>query len=450
MDKEKMYEKIKNYNIFIYDKFEIKYNLDEIEILYYYEIVGLKKFIHKLVIPYSKINLDKEFVEKLVFNIGLIELVSYWKATIAPKLVINCGNITNKQKDYFRKVYYYGQGEFFYKNNLNPCYDDFIEFDCKGKRYDKDIDYYGTGNIIAVGGGKDSCVTLSLYEKNNSNCFIINPKDVQLECAHIAGYDDSKIYKIRRILDKGIIDLNNEGFLNGHIPFSAMIAFVSFLTAYLNNKKSIILSNENSANEANVLGTKINHQYSKSYEFESDFQEYAKKFLNKDIKYYSFLRPLNEYQIGMIFSKNKAYHKIFKSCNLGSKNDKWQWCCNCAKCLYIYSLLSPFLYKKDLEEIFGEDMFENQELLSIFTELLGKSKNKPFECVGTYEEINYAITKTVQKLEKKDLPYLLNYYYHHYYDESILSKDLEHFYSEDNSLPLLDSKRLKEVINYDK
>ena len=44
------------------------------------------------------------------------------------------------------------------------------------------------------------------------------------------------------------------------------------------SKKYILLSNESSANESNVDGTKINHQYSKTYEFECDFNEYTKKY----------------------------------------------------------------------------------------------------------------------------------------------------------------------------
>ena len=38
-------------------------------------------------------------------------------------------------------------------------------------------------------------------------------------------------------------------------------------------KNAEVLSNESSANEPTVIGTKINHQYSKTYEFENDFNE---------------------------------------------------------------------------------------------------------------------------------------------------------------------------------
>ncbi len=449
MNNKKTWEEIKKYDTFVYDKFNINYEENYIEIIYDYKIINLKEFKHIIKIPYAIKNIDKEFVEKLAFNIGLLEIVSYWKATLAPNIIVNCGKINEKQQHFFKKVYYYGLSELIYKNKIKLNYADFVNFKFNGNYYDKFIEYKGSGNLIAVGGGKDSCVTLDLYSKENSGCLIINPKEVMLNCAYAAGYEDRDIYKVYRTIDKNLLELNDLGFLNGHTPFSAMVAFVSFLTAYLNNKKYIVLSNESSANETNILGEKINHQYSKSYEFEKDFQDYAQEFLNKDIKYYSFLRPLTEYQIAMIFAKYPKFHHIFKSCNVGSKNMNWTWCCNCAKCLFIYSLLSPFLYKDELIAIFKEDLFTKENMLPLFLELLGKSNIKPFECVGTFEEINYAITKTIKKLDKNNLPYLLKYYYDNYYDEKILNIDLEHFFDNNNSLLENDIIKLKEILNND-
>ena len=37
------------------------------------------------------------------------------------------------------------------------------------------------------------------------------------------------------------------------------------------------MSNEDSANQSNVNGENINHQYSKTYEFETDFRNFTKK-----------------------------------------------------------------------------------------------------------------------------------------------------------------------------
>lgn len=443
---KKTLEEIKKYDTFIYDHFEIEYEEKKLNVCYYYEIVGLQKFIHRLEIPIKNQNIDLDYVEKLVFQIGLLELVSYYKATVASVIEVRCGKIDETQTSFFKKVYYYGLGEFFYLNGLSLSYDQFVTIHSIGKVYDREITYQGTGSLIAVGGGKDSCVTLSLLDKKDNGCFMINPKQVMKACAYAAGYTDDDIYSVKRVIDQNLLKLNEEGYFNGHTPFSAMVAFVSYLTAYLNGKKYIVLSNESSANESNVVGTKINHQYSKSYEFEHDFQTYANTYLGKDIYYYSLLRPLTEYQIGMLFSKFKKFHPVFKSCNVGSKGTTWHWCCDCAKCLFVYTLLSPHLYKDELVSIFGEDLFEKETLLTTFEELLGKRNTKPFDCVGTFEEVNYAVTKTIQKLDGVSLPYLLQYYKEHYYDESILSLKLEdQFYSE-HSLNEEDVKLVKEAL----
>ena len=250
-----------------------------------------------------------------------------------------------------------------------------------------------------------------------------------------------------RTIDKNIIDLNNKGFLNGHTPFSAMLAFVSYFIAYMVGKKYVALSNENSANESNVIGEKINHQYSKSFEFECDFEKYSTEYLKAPVKYFSFLRPISELQIAKILARKEQYHKVFKSCNVGSKNKEWNWCCNCAKCLFSYTILSPYLYKDKLVNIFGEDMFENKELLQTFIELIGKGETKPFDCVGTFEEVNFAISKTINILESKNekLPYLLDYYKENYQLVDT-SNDITKLFNEENNLNDEQKERLRKEV----
>jgi hypothetical protein len=299
-----------------------------------------------------------------------------------------------------------------------------------------------------VGGGKDSTVTLELLKNESRNyCFLINPKKDSLDCINVSGYDNNKVIEIYRTIDSNLINLNKEGYLNGHTPFSALVAFISYLTAYLTRTKYIVLSNESSANESNVVGTKINHQYSKSFEFELDFYNYTNTYLDKNIKYFSLLRGISEIQIAMLFSNYEKYHHIFKSCNVGSKNDNWNWCCECAKCLFVYIILSPFLYRDKLVSIFGKDLYEREEYLETFKELCGFSDNKPFDCVGTYDEANYGIQVTIKKLEKEHqkLPYLLEYYKNNYYN-TLIDEDLLIKFNEENNIPDEYKKLLKEEV----
>ena len=102
--------------------------------------------------------------------------------------------------------------------------------------------------------------------------------------------------------------------------------------------KYVALSNESSANESTVAGSTVNHQYSKSFEFEQDFHKYEKDWLGSGVYYFSMLRPLSEFQIAKYFAGATAYHDIFRSCNAGSKQDIW--CGHCPKCLFVFLILT--------------------------------------------------------------------------------------------------------------
>ncbi len=444
----KDYKELRNlYSDFIYEGYEIQKQEDKIVITYNFTIPNLTSFHPKY--EFKKFIID-DMAKNIIFHIGLVELISYWKSTLSPNVYIKAGYIDEDQIEWFKKMYFYGLGELFYRNNIDLNINNFMNIICEvDKKETVNIDYQGYGNLIALGGGKDSNVTMEVLkdQKEVNDIFIINPNVVTIECAKTAGYNDDKIVSIKRILDKKIIELNEQGFINGHTPFNAIIAFNAYLQAYINKKKYIVLSNESSANESNVINSETNHQYSKSFEFEKDFSNYIKKYFKIDINYFSLLRPLSEYQIALLFSKYKKYHKIFKSCNIGSKEEKWKWCNNCPKCLFVFTILSPFLYKDELIQIFKEDLFEKKELLNTFIELIGYGEHKPFECVGTYLEIRYAISKTINNIDG-ELPYLLNYYKNNYNLEN-LNLDLEHNYNEENNLsPTFDALLKEELKKY--
>jgi hypothetical protein len=121
-----------------------------------------------------------------------------------------------------------------------------------------------------------------------------------------------------RQLDPKLFQLNQTGErYNGHVPITGILSFISVLTAYLYNFNEIVLSNENSANVGNMTldGIEINHQRSKSEEFEQLFQSYIHTNISKNLKYYSLLRPRNELRIVQEFCKYPQYFHSFSSCN---------------------------------------------------------------------------------------------------------------------------------------
>lgn len=408
------------YPLFVYDSYSITETEESIFVKYNFEIEGLSKFSPTWTFPkpqdFSIEKVGREFFENLVFNLGMVELVSYWKLTCSPYVKINCGALCKEQITWWKKLYLNGLGEFLYTNGIYEYLQkeqiELMNIKCDCKQIKTDLNVKGlnlSGNVIPVGGGKDSVVTLELLkgEMKNNICYIVNPRGASISTAHIAGYED--IFAPKRTLDKNMLELNTKGFLNGHTPFSAILAFSSYISAIILGKMYIVLSNEASANEPNVEGTNINHQYSKSLEFENDFRDYSRSFLCKNgPEYFSMLRPWSEWQIVKEFVKHKKYFKDFKSCNVGSKQDIW--CENCPKCLYVYIMLCGHLTEVDTQSIFKTNMLDNMNLKDIFEGLIKPDKDKPFECVGTKEEVNLSLNMYLRKIKKENIPVLLEHY----------------------------------------
>ncbi len=355
-------------------------------------------------------NIPERQLEALVFQIGMTELVSYWKIACPKRVVVKPFALTDSQKAFWKKLYYNGLGEFLYLNSITISEADLMGLDSVpqlpmsfqggivwGKESMGSVKFEER-TLVPIGGGKDSVVTLEcLRNEMPAIPLIVNPRGATLNCVKTAGYKENEFIVINRTLDPTMLKLNAEGYLNGHTPFSALLAFISILVAFGSRSKYIALSNENSANESTVPGTNINHQYSKSVEFESDFRRYVAENLNDEVQYFSFLRPLSELQIAKLFSQCKAYHPVFRSCNAGSKTDSW--CGKCPKCLFTWIILSPFLSREELTNIFGKDLMADASLQPILEELDGTAAVKPFECVGTVEEVRACLNATTETLE---------------------------------------------------
>lgn len=460
MNKTQLYHELREtYPEFHYKSYRITEDTDTIFLDYEFEIPRLAEFHPHLEIAKKQLSLkplDDPIVQNLAFQIGLVELISYWKASCAPQVIIDCGQLDAEQIAWWKKLYFYGLGELFYTNGIQNSLDDFMTISCdtEANRFDYSASTApASGYLVLIGGGKDSIVTLETLDTNPARdyCMIVNPKPVTRKCAELAGFADEHVIEIRRTIDPTLLELNQRGFINGHTPFSTMLAFVSYLVAYLTGLAEVVVSNESSANEANVACAKVNHQYSKSFEFEQDFNAYAEHYLKAPVRYFSFLRPLNELQIAKIFAGLDRYHHVFKSCNVGSKGPEWVWCGHCAKCLFAFTVLAPYLYPDQLIDIFGKDLFADSTLEKTFLELIGRGDNKPFDCVGTFAEVNFAVSLTIEHLQSagRPLPYLLQLYLERY-GLVDTSEDITLQYNDENNLTAEQNALLRaEILQHD-
>lgn len=90
-------------------------------------------------------------------------------------------------------------------------------------------------------------------------------------------------------------------------------------------------------------------------------------------------------------------------------------------------------------------------MLPILDQLIGLETEKPFECVGSREEINVALSMTARQMKKegKKLPLLINHYiqtplYGQYKDEH---NPYNGYYNQENLVPSRFEPLLKKALN---
>lgn len=353
-------------------------------------------------------NIDLFVLDKFLEPLNLILGISYYKLYCPKKIETFCP-LTKEQADFWNTVYKKGLGEFAYRNKLDPK--DFANFKSSKKeaaalKINKIEVKMANGPIpinvknrglLGIGGGKDSIVAAELLKGNLdfSSC-IIETQKVDPISNQVAEKIGNPIVKIKRNLDPQIFN-KFEGAYNGHIPISAIFSFIGLLSAAVYGYKYIIVGNEHSSNFGNITykGETINHQWSKSMEYELLLQEYTRKFITTDITYFSLLRQFYEIRIAEMFSGHKKYLPTFSSCNRNFKvyneRPKTLWCGECPKCAFVFLMLSAFMDKKELINIFQKNLLADEKLVPLYNDLLGFGHLKPFDCVGTFEESQAAL-----------------------------------------------------------
>lgn len=439
------------YPVFWYHDFTLIESDEEFRVQFDFEIQGLSHFNPDFIIAKPKggdVFSNLRAVREAAFSLGMVELISYWKLTCAPTVIVECGRLNEDQIRWWKKLYFHGLGEFFYKNNIHVDMDGFMNLTSTGEAITGQMDqrvYHG--NLIPVGGGKDSFVSLELLKdsKEDNHAFVINHVMSAVHAAFAAGYRGESLIIAERTLDSRMLEFNKCGFLNGHTPFSALCAFAASLTAIIYGIQNICLSNEDSANESTIKDSTVNHQYSKTFMFEQDFKHYMDTYITPEVHYFSLLRPLSELQIAGLFSTLTDYLPVFRSCNVGQKEEKW--CGHCAKCLFVCVLLSAYLDDETLVNIFHADMLNDPTMYDLLAQLTGISDNKPFECVGTRDEVNVAINMSISSHlhQNKPIPYLYQKYmespYYDYYKNKSVDWDS---FQEENLVPPSMQKKLKD------
>lgn len=336
--------------------------------------------------------------------------VSYYKAYLAPKISVEAGQIDQQLADFLSETYQKGLGEFFYINELNPRTP--IAFPVTQTEILNMLSVSGEGSLIGLGGGKDSLVSVELLRETAGASTWSVGHQKQLE--PLAERTALPHYWVERAWDRQLLDLNQAGAYNGHVPISAILATAGSVVAVLSGKRDVVVSNEQSANEPTLTyeGLDINHQYSKSSAFEVAYQEQLQRLFGDGLRYYSLLRPLSELHISKLFSEMafETYKDVFSSCNRAftHTSDSMSWCGECPKCAFVFLALTPFVERSELETLWGKNLLLDPSLEPLYRQLLGIEGDKPLECVGEIKESRSAMRLAFETYPELKDSYLFN------------------------------------------
>ena len=414
-------------------------------------------------LDFSQINFDKKFLDwiknwekkskklldNLLFFLHLILWSSYYKLTCEKWIKIKSWTLKKTQWHFFDRLYKKGLWEFFYENKIdfrwlvNFPYNKFSDF--KSVK----IEHNNDKILVPFWWWKDSSALIAMLEEEWLDFELFTLWDYKIT-NQVAEKFWKKIISVKRKLSANLKELNESwNFLNWHVPISSIYWAVALFVAATWNFNYIALANESSANEPNTIWNwaEINHQWTKSIEFESRFSEFIEENI-VNIKYFSFLRPYNEEKITEIFlEKCEKIFNVFSSCNKNFIQDKdlfhqnkekskertikeikkiakqenrktkytwpklvkWEnktkeqkWCCNCPKCAFVFIMFSSKIWVEKTSKIFWKNLFLNSDLEQTFLELAGFWDKKPFECVWTFNEVRNAFSKILKNLTKEE------------------------------------------------
>lgn len=372
------------------------------------------ELVETVTVPGAPFNLDStraEAVQRALRLLHLIAGVSYYKAAVPGRILIDSYSIDSATAQLVESVYLHGLGEFAYRNGLDlhgrfklpVTVDEGAAAAAAGLRQHA---------LVAIGGGKDSLVSIEALRSAGIAQTVtwIGGSQLIRACAERTGLP---LQNIGRTLAPQLFELNRQGAWNGHIPVTAVNSAIMVLAALLAGVDQVVFSNERSASYGSQIvaadgsaTNEVNHQWSKGWSFEQAFAQYVERNIAADLHYYSLLRPLSELAVARQFAKNDHYDAHFSSCNrnfhIMGERPVHRWCGVCPKCHFVFLALAPFMPKTRLVSIFGRNLLDDAAQAGGYDALLEFQDHKPFECVGEGRESRAALATLATRAEWKE------------------------------------------------
>lgn len=403
-------------DVFLYKNFSIAEDHTTVSFDYEIKKNGITHTLQEILkFPVELSNSDAQQHSLRALHLALG--ISYYK-TFLPSTIQHPYTMGSTEVQFWNNIWANGLGEFLYVNKLSR--DMLAEFSVQeGVSFESAHDEAPARNgaILGIGGGKDSIVAGELLKEIGVEVtgFVMATGEQLGQTKSVAKTMGVELLVVERFLDKQLLELQEKpGAYKGHIPISLIFGLVGAALAIATHNKYTVVANEASASIPRIewLGNAVNHQWSKSYEFEKELQKFIITEITPSVTYFSAVRSLTSVAIAKLFSSYEQYFEVFTSDNYvfridPSSRPNGRWSLESPKSLSSFILLAPWLSEGSMWRIFGDDFLDQRSLEQLFLELLGKIGHPPLDCIGTVEELTLSINLTSQQ-DKFTKSYLMD------------------------------------------
>ena len=119
------------YPKFVYQKYSHKISGNNLEIFFDFKTGPDISFQPKLLIKNISTEMIKRIgegaLDNLIFNLGMIESLSYWKATCSKEIIVRAGYLSKNQIRWWKELILDGMGQYFFENKIDFRKPDFID-----------------------------------------------------------------------------------------------------------------------------------------------------------------------------------------------------------------------------------------------------------------------------------------------------------------------------------
>jgi hypothetical protein len=338
-----------------------------------------------------------ELLHRVFASIGLALAPYYFRLTDYAAVRIDCSDIPEEAFSFFERYFQHGLAEFRYRRGLNPIRPIRV-YSSEPCNSGRPFPVAGDGVLMLNGGGKDTVVMAELLKSTGLRLgwCVINSSPAHQKVSDISGVKD--VVSLRFARDKTVTKAAR--YRAGHIPYSGVYMWMGLLAGLAQGFRYVTTGNEYSASFGNLQfkGVDVNHQHTKSFEYEREFASLIENNYATGIQSFSALRPFHDIGLAAMASRLSAYFGAFSSCNRAK-----EWCGQCEKCAWTYLALAAFLEDDVLVEIFGTDFLQGANTRRHLLQLAAGAI-KPWECVGTQEETRLALSLYLARRPTIDFP----------------------------------------------